>query len=202
MVLASLKQYTEHLHQRVEAAVDIPNRTQNLETYSELLARLLGFHEPFERRLAQVSALESLELDLPARRKTPLVAADLAHLGYTAEAIGLLPRCGLLPEPQTAADALGCLYVVEGATLGGQVIRRLIKQSLGMSGGGAAFFSSYGADIGRMWKAFCVVVETTVTSPHDVRRAQAFAAETFEAFETWVAPREAVPQALHRESEV
>ena len=37
-----------------------------------------------------------------------------------------------LPPLETQADAFGCLYVLEGATLGGRVISRHIERALGL----------------------------------------------------------------------
>jgi heme oxygenase len=50
--------------------------------------------------------------------------------------------------------AVGCLYVLEGATLGGQFIsRHLATLGIGPANGGL-FFHGYGAKTGEMWKSF------------------------------------------------
>jgi heme oxygenase len=187
--MASLKRHTEDLHRRVEAAVDIVGRTRTAGEYGALLARLYGFYEPFERRLGAVEGLDDLGLDLAARRKAPLLAADLAGLGYGSGDLAALPRCAGLPGPRTVAEAVGCLYVLEGATLGGRFIRRQVERALGSSGVGSAFFSSYGEDVGRMWAAFGAAAESAVITEEGRSVARGFAASTFEAFEAWVAPR-------------
>jgi heme oxygenase len=176
--------------------VDLVERARTLAGYKALLARLHGFYRPFEPRLEAVSGIDSLGLDLPMRRKVPLIEADLAHLGLSAHAIAALPGCGeLLPRPTSTAQALGCLYVVEGATLGGAVIRRHVEASLGLKGpaGGVAFFSSGGADIGRRWQGFRAVVERVVTTREEEAEAVAMAVATFCAFERWVAPADTAP---------
>jgi heme oxygenase len=51
------------------------------------------------------------------------------------------------------ADWLGATYVVEGATLSGQVIVKALSADLNLTpGAGLAFFSSYDAEVGRMWR--------------------------------------------------
>ncbi len=50
-------------------------------------------------------------------------------------------------------EALGCLYVLEGATLGGQVIVRRLRD-LPREALLSAFFTSYGQDVGAMWQAY------------------------------------------------
>ena len=48
---------------------------------------------------------------------------------------------------------LGALYVLEGATLGGQVLRREMAQRLGVNAdNGGAFLDVYGAETGRRWR--------------------------------------------------
>jgi heme oxygenase len=55
----------------------------------------------------------------------------------------------------TLAHALGLLYVLEGATLGGQLLRRRLGPALGLTEErGLAFFTAYGAEVGPMWRAF------------------------------------------------
>ena len=55
---------------------------------------------------------------------------------------------------------MGCLYVLEGATLGGVVIRRHPEQKLRLGpDNGAAFFHAYGPDTGRRWREFCGALE-------------------------------------------
>ncbi|QEH35268.1 Heme oxygenase [Aquisphaera giovannonii] len=195
MILAELKTHTEHLHRRVEGAVDLLRRTRDAESYAGLLGRLYGFYRPFEDRLAAMRALDGLGLDLPARRKTPMLMADLAFLGRGPDEVEALPRCDFLPRPATTAGAIGCLYVMEGATLGGQFVRKHVQKALGLSGPGLAFYASYGADTGRMWASFREAAEAAV-APGDLGDALAFAAATFEAFEAWVGPGEpAAPMA-------
>ena len=47
-----------------------------------------------------------------------------------------------LPDLQGVQEALGCLYVVEGSTLGGQVIARHLRQTLGVDPRcGGSFFA-------------------------------------------------------------
>lgn len=188
MVLASLKHHTARLHLRVESAVDLPRRVGTLGSYSELLGRLLGFYEPFEERLAATPAARVPGLELASRFKVPLLVADLEHLGHGRGEIDAFPRCLALPAPRSLAQALGCLYVLEGSTLGGRFIRQHVERSLGLSGPGVAFFSSYGDDLGRMWKTFGEVVESAVIGEEDRGAALEFAAATFEAFEEWLAP--------------
>jgi heme oxygenase len=88
------------------------------------------------------------------------------------------------------ADALGCLYVLEGATLGGQLIGRQVQRQLGLrSEHGCAFFAGYGADqTGPMWKAFSEAVDAYGSAQPAAQGAiVAAACDTFLRFEHWIA---------------
>jgi heme oxygenase len=58
------------------------------------------------------------------------------------------------------------MYVVEGSTLGGQVIQRSIEAA-GLGLEGLSFLDPYGARTGERWRAFLRILdEATVTSSH------------------------------------
>lgn len=175
-----LRDATRLLHERVEASVDLPARTRTRAGYRALLAALLGLHAPLERRLAALD-WPSAGLDFEARRKAPLLAADLRALGVDPDAV---PQRPLWPAVDGLAAGFGCLYVLEGATLGGQIIAREVERTLGLGpGSGASFFGSYGREVGPMWRAFGRALDAYATTPERLERAAAAAAATFGAFE-------------------
>jgi heme oxygenase len=64
----------------------------------------------------------------------------------TTETIARLPQCQTLPVIDSGPTCLGVLYVLEGATLGGQILRREIASRLRLDAdNGAAFLDVYGA---------------------------------------------------------
>ena len=76
-------------------------------------------------------------------------------LGSTPEAVAALPHCKRLPSVDTLPGLLGCLCVSEGASLGGQVITRHLRASLGLTPStGGAFFFGVGEPTGQCWKTF------------------------------------------------
>lgn len=180
----ALKDATRDLHARVEAAVDLPAQTRTLDRYRDLLAAFFGLHEPLEQRLAGLPWHEA-GLDLDARRKSPLLRTDLRALGVDAAAVR---PCPTLPPTGTLAAGLGCLYVLEGSTLGGQLVAREVEASLGIDArSGGAFFRSYGPDVGRMWRAFTRALDAYLVTPERQREATDAATATFEVFERWIA---------------
>jgi len=91
-----------------------------------------------------------LGLDLQARRKLPLLERDFAALGTS---LPIRQSAGLGVAIADQDQALGMLYVMEGSTLGGQVIARSLSRSLGLTEThGAAYFHSYGSAVVPRWQ--------------------------------------------------
>ena len=186
MAFDALKRGTQDLHLRVEQAVNIESVCGGLHTYRALLTRLLGYYEPLEHRLSGFD-WEQAGLDFPARRKSAWLRQDLACLGVSEAAQANLPRCTELPRPSSMAAALGAMYVLEGATLGGQVILRMIDKNLQLSAPrGAGFHAGYGPHNGSMWLSFKAAATSQLDSSARVEEAVHTARETFMTYETWL----------------
>lgn len=161
-----------------------------LEGYRAHLERLHGLFAPLEAELARLLPVLPPELRASERWKLPLLVRDLEALGHDAPSLARLPRATELPRLTGLPQALGCCYVLEGSTLGGQLLlRHLQRHFAGVSAGGFAFFRAYGEEVGPMWKAFGAVVRQASAAAasedfdaHVVRSAQ----DTFEAFEAWL----------------
>jgi heme oxygenase len=193
MILERLRQETRPLHERAERTLDLPARLATRAAYAALLGRFWGFYAPLEPRLEAVVGLDALGLDLARRRKARLLHADLAACGVDAAAIAALPACAALPAVTGTPQALGCLYVLEGASLGGQVIRREVSRRLGLNPDtGCGFFGGYGAETGPMWQTFCgVVSDYGRANPDTEGVVVAAAVETFARFVAWLGGGEA-----------
>lgn len=189
MILTTLKDHTQHLHQQVERTVDLPSRLGSVGAYAELLARFYGFYAPLESRLASIEGYEGVGIDIKERQKAPLLRADLMALGRTADSVRSLPRCPLLPDIGGLPEALGCLYVLEGATLGSQIIRRLAELRLGLGpSNGCSFFCAYGEQVGPMWRRFRTALADYATAAPEIEaRVLGAAADTFSRLDAWLA---------------
>ena len=187
MILPQLRSATAHLHERVERAVDPLGRLGSVEAYASLLERYYGFYQPFEQRLREAAGAVPINLNLAPRLKAPLLRSDLSALGRSDEAIEALPLCDTLPTPSGPDEVFGCLYVLEGATLGGQIIRKQIERDHGLvAARGGSFFSGYGDAVGPMWKAFCAALEDYARQHPETEHVVVGAAvETFTCFEQW-----------------
>jgi len=185
--LANLRRETTPYHDEVERRVDIVGRLGSWVGYVDLLTRLYGFYEPFEAELSCVVTHWGLPFDAEARQKSPLIARDLRAMGFSPTAIDGLPRLTRIPRPTSPSAALGCLYVTEGATLGGQVIARHVEHGLGLGPrSGASFFRGYGAHTGSRWRTFCSVLASECGSTVAEQAIVAGAIDTFLAYDRWL----------------
>ena len=197
--LARLRAATRAHHERAEARNPVLDPALDLAGYRRALAALHAFHAAVERALAAVPGLDAVVPELEARWKAPLLARDLAALGVLPNAT---PDATLNATPDAAPGAapsvtwidglpaaLGTCYVLEGATLGGQLVARRLRETLGVAPeAGGAFYAAYGEAIGPRWRAFGRAVDAWgERHPADVPRALAAAGDTFDALGDWLA---------------
>ncbi|KPY54467.1 Heme oxygenase [Pseudomonas syringae pv. solidagae] len=185
-LLDALRAETSQLHVRLEKRMPFFSSALDHALYLRLLQAYYGFYAPLEAVL-HGSALVPAELVPAERVKTPVLVEDLRALGMSDHDIGQLPRCQQLPAIDSPGACLGVMYVLEGATLGGQVLRREINKRLGLDGqSGTAFLDVYGARTGPRWKAFLNHLDE-VSREVAFNDAAAFAAHsTFACFEHWL----------------
>ena len=176
-----LRQATARLHHRVEDQLQLLDAELSLERYSRILEVFLGFYAPVE---AGLFAGPSLEVSL--RDRSELLRCDLVALGRSRRDVANLPRCTELPRLASVEDAAGCLYVVEGACLGGQVVARAVNRRLGISiESGGSFFVGDGNKTSLRWATVLAWLEgfSGTRTEHVVRAA----CETFETLSRWIA---------------
>jgi heme oxygenase (biliverdin-IX-beta and delta-forming) len=141
---------------------------------------LHGFITPIEQHVASRQRLPA-EL-LQGRAKAGLLEADLER----CEAVlGPISRrvCGDLPRMETEAQAAGVMYVLEGSTLGGQVIARHVRRIIGPDAP-CAYHQSYGALAHAKWEEFRVYLRG-IEPVDDQQTAIMSARETFTKLEAW-----------------
>ena len=144
-----LRQSARQLHDDVEKAVDVSGRISSFDGYVDLLGRLWCLHAGFERALQQHD-LAVFSVDQDARRRSQWLVDDLQAL--TGRPPSRLPVVITFDD---AASALGALYVLEGSTLGGQILLKQVTSAFPVSSvHGARFFTGHGDRTGAMWKEF------------------------------------------------
>lgn len=107
-----LRQRTATAHAAVDSAI---GAFHSLEDYRRYLAAMHAFRKPLELSLGERAATL---VGLPLNRLLPELEADMADLGVEPLAMARPP------EPQGRDELLGMLYVLEGSTLGAQLLYR------------------------------------------------------------------------------
>ena len=116
----------------------------------------------------------------------PLLREDLRALGHEEASLARLPRARL-PELPGAPEALGAPYVMEVATLGGQLLLRHLRRHFEhVAAGDFVFFRAYGESVGPMWKSFGEALLSACPEPTLAPRVIRGAQDTFEVFENWI----------------
>ena len=153
-VLAAIRAATAERHKELEVRLDIVERLSRKEERGPIMERYFRLYAAAEARLLpRLSAVEGL--DYAGRLKTPHLRQDLETIGLPLAE----PKEGVaLPPLSGTSEALGFAYVLEGATLGGRVIRKQLARR-GVPAAETRFFDGYGDDTGRRWSTFCAVLE-------------------------------------------
>ena len=188
-LLRQLRLTTADQHRELDGALNITGPAFDRWAYRRLLEGFYGLHAAWEpRAIAQFASV------LPGfyehRRKLPLLEQDLLSLGASAEEIAALPVCVELAEPTSFSATLGTAYVLEGSTLGGQLLSRHFLSALGVRPDcGGAYFHGYGENTGGMWRDFGQMLETfaALTAIHD--EVVEAAKQTFAIVHRWLLER-------------
>ncbi|MDQ2665086.1 MAG: biliverdin-producing heme oxygenase [Gemmatimonadota bacterium] len=185
MILERLKEETAAAHARTERALPSLEELARPAAYRHCLLVLHGFHASWEPAIWQAPGIEALRCDAGVRRKLPSLQRDLHSLGVDVGA-----RAGMVPTVPSfirTADAVGAMYVLEGATLGGQVIERHVAIRLGVTPlHGGEYFHGYGKRTGEMWRAFGGSLTQWVRDHGDEDAVVHGAIACFAALEMWV----------------
>lgn len=147
-------------------------------SYHDHLSFMLSVHRDLEPDIARVDGLSAALPDLGGRWKADALRADL---GDTLDEPD--PRPDRL-TPRSVPQALGVLYVLEGATLGGRVLlRRLRAHGIIPGPLGSRYLESFEASAGAQWRSLCRALEDV--APGRVGELECWAQRTFSAILGW-----------------
>lgn len=183
-LLDCLRQATHDAHRRLDARHILSAPHYTLQDYIAVLSAYRELHGRLETRLDPYA--ETITgLEWTQRRKLHLLERDLAYLSSRAQRPQL--DDAQLPEIRSVPAALGCLYVMEGSTLGGRVLLKRVNAKLGLDvGRGATFLHAYGELTGEMWRRFTACLRS-IDDASSRAVACAAARHTFAAFESRLA---------------
>ncbi len=177
----TLRRSTRHQHARLNrhpllAQLLSPQLT--LSSYHHLLKRYAPFYQACDQRFLQGIKVFNLDLDFTPRLKTGWLSQDLAFFNDSSP---ILPP--ELPPLLSAPQLIGEIYVLEGSTLGGQLISRHLEAQLALTASsGARFFNGYTHLTDAYWKDFSQFLERHLSHEADLVEACGAANQLFKLF--------------------
>lgn len=176
-ILTRLRTETRPYHEALEENSfnqELTAGRPSREATEHFLTKMYGFMEPYEQRLRQHSFGPAWNID--QRYRAHLILQDLPVEVPTP------PLCPSMPPLNTWPQLLGAMYVLEGSTLGGQVItRQLAKAGIPTR----AYFSGYGDQTGPLWKSFCQLLVQEATEENQDEIVES-ASRTFQHLHAWI----------------
>ena len=164
MVSEYLKQHTAEYHDAAEKLFNsgkIFNKTFTLKDYKKIIGtNYLMLLNAEDKIFSCLSANFSEKLQLSNRKKLPLIEKDLAGLALKSRTAS--EELDFLNEN----EALGAMYVIEGSTLGGNVIAKQLSKTDGFDQIAFNFFGCYQENTGPMWKNFKEVLDKEIGEEH------------------------------------
>ncbi len=179
MFSEEVKRRTAAAHQELERKM-IPylRKIGSKLDYIRLLDYLFRYYHPLEKQLepyisAQLHESHSLRIQHDIASLDPTY-----HISHQEPAI--------VPVISSPAGALGVLYVLEGSTLGGQIITKMLsKQLKTATDKGFSFYNPYGDATGEHWKTFRAQLDQ-VRSEQENEEVINAANETFLSLNRWI----------------
>ena len=151
---AELRLRTAAAHEALERTPlmeQLARGAASMTVYRDYLQRQLRLHAAFEPPLRGWLGSECSALRL---RKSDWLRSDLQALGESPDA-----RPVPAPALRSQAAALGMLYVLEGSTLGLQVVRRHLAPAHPAAGAAGRFLTGYGPQTGQHWRDFVALLD-------------------------------------------
>lgn len=182
-ILEALKAETMTIHHELEQVLllkKIMTREIELQEYTKLLQIFYQFIHPRETNIKR-----TFPNFLKGREKSGLLLADLSHLQNADSNSSVCHETSLTIS--TEPEVFGYLYVMEGATLGGQVITQALKQNPRLPNDVATqYFNAYGKDTRRKWLDFTRVLCEKNVTPTQHSQVLRSAVENFTALLHWL----------------
>ena len=174
-MMSELRRCTRESHSALEEQIAIEQALGSIESYGDLLQRFLAIYQVLEPQVLSTPDLDRWVTDLPQRRRVPDLLTDLKALDRPQYS-----QLSATAAPATdVPDALGCLYVLEGSTLGGQLIAQQVTERLGLTPEhGCQFFAGAGRNTRALWNSFAQSLESFAAAHPECRRQIAQSALT------------------------
>ncbi|MEO3408570.1 biliverdin-producing heme oxygenase [Mucilaginibacter sp. CAU 1740] len=171
MLHEKIKQATASLHDKLEQNMfvgQIMDGSLTFEQYLIILHLNYGIHLAVEGFLfGGLSSELQHKLDIPNRIKLPALIKDLEEINTSMSSDIEGPPPNYI-DLSSDASILGAMYVLEGATLGGNVIVKRLKtnEHLQPRNLNYHYYQVYGDQLGPKWKQFLEVLNDIPEAEH------------------------------------
>ena len=175
-----IKEHTKSSHRQLEKVMVKQLRAiQTNEDYIKLLQLFYSYFGALEDEIGQYLKADQFREDFQ-RRKASRLIEDIKALGGRPEKKA---KQADLPVIENRLQAFGALYVIEGSTLGGQVIVKMLERQMTTNRkSGFTFFNGYGEETAKRWTSFKNLLDEQVRDETEARQILEAADVTFEKF--------------------
>jgi len=186
MLSTKVKEQTVSAHRQLESHPLFHNLNGRFEeqNYSVLLNKLYTYYSALEKKYVPFF-LDHPLLEIDKRQRAHVLKKDIENRNkgvFTAPS----NQEASLPVIDSIWKATGALYVIEGSTLGGKFICQSLAQEGLDPSNGAAYFSGYGEETGRMWKSFLQFMNEVATTEAQEQEVITSAENVFSTLYNWL----------------
>lgn len=165
-LIACLKQATAGVHDELEKTPILEALVKGELSelaYIQLLKNLYFFHKPLEHLIEQHAFWSERTFNLQVRRKAQWLEQDL--LFFKEKPNEILPEFEW-PSLTELEQLIGCLYVLEGSSLGSLVISQLLAKKYGYGPDtGGRFYNAYGSRTQDYWRETRSLINEVTREP-------------------------------------
>lgn len=179
-----LKDQTKINHQLLEKQIILLIKAiRTTADYSRLLMLFYTFFGGIETLVDKTLNTDCIP-DYLQRRKTAFLHNDLCAMNVEAQPFA---KAVDLPEINNHLQASGALYVMEGSTLGGPHISKMIRDQINPAKANIlTFFDGYKNETQHMWQAFKIAIDGMVLDKNEQAVVVHAANDTFARFSNWI----------------
>lgn len=155
MFIQNLRTATADCHKRLELnslSLALLSDNVNGKIFCKYLVRLYSFVKGFEQYVYPI--LSHHFLNINDRKKAFFIEEDLKAFNIAIDKDTLFEEAFFSITYPDVYVAAGALYVLEGSTLGGQIIMKHLQKAMPRGFANSAYFSGYQQKTGSMWKEF------------------------------------------------
>lgn len=182
-----LREATHHHHVKLNQHSLLAGLMQPhypLNHYQSLLCIYYQLYRLLEERIRAFLKSHPDSFEYDDRYKVPWLIKDLAY--FKIDPLILTPLSQSATNflmIETFGQLVGVLYVVEGSSLGGQMIAQILAKNHGFSqDSGSCFFTGYGENTQTFWQGFITFADTLTGDKCQCQLAIEAASQTFQLF--------------------